>query len=376
VGQSGAHFGPPGPAASRPLPGHQPLPRYFTREIDALLSFAGDPRLAAAVGINVADLRDSETTIPLSVYYDLLERAAAVTGDPHFGLHFAVHWHEVLRHDHGAIGFLMRSSPNLRVMWDRVISFQRYWNAGDAYEVAERDDEFRLRYRSWGPGREAQRHMAEKAAAGIVAFVRDLEPECWPLSVRFPHGPMGEPSELRRVLGVAPTYGAASTEVVLPLDVVDKPMATANAALFRLCEHYLTMRLPPLPADEPHYTARVRDAVRRALPEGGISQEMIARRLGCGPRALQRRLEAEGVTLRKIVDEERRALAGVLLASQMSITEVAFLLHYSEPAAFQHAFRRWYGLSPKAWRDAVSNSTGVGAPREAPQARRVRPRVT
>src|SRR5438034_1125581 len=93
------------------IEGQQPLPRYFAREVKSLLDFAGDPTLAASVGINVAELGDPESTIPLPAYYDLLERAAARTGDPHFGLHFALRWHEALQHGRGAVSFLMLSSP-------------------------------------------------------------------------------------------------------------------------------------------------------------------------------------------------------------------------------------------------------------------------
>ncbi|HZH75350.1 MAG TPA: helix-turn-helix domain-containing protein [Archangium sp.] len=38
------------------------------------------------------------------------------------------------------------------------------------------------------------------------------------------------------------------------------------------------------------------------------------------------------------------------MESGMSIAEVAWLLGYSEPSAFHHAFKRWTGLPPEAWR--------------------------
>jgi AraC-like DNA-binding protein len=140
-------------------------------------------------------------------------------------------------------------------------------------------------------------------------------------------------------------------------------MATANAALFRLADRYLTMRLRELPEPEHGFTARVRLAVQQALAEGRCSQQTIAGFLGCQSRTLQRRLADEGTTLRAVVDEVRKARARALLESKMSVAEVSYVLGYSDPAAFQHAFRRWYGMRPKAWR---ARREGRGTRRSTP----------
>lgn len=334
-----------------------PQPRYYAREVKSLLDFAGDPTLAAAAGIDVAALDDPETTIPLTTYYELLERGAAITGGAHFGCRFARHWHEQARKiDRGAIGLLMLSSPNLRVMCEHLLRFQRYWNSGDVYEVEERGDRFTIRYRSWGPWREAHRHMAEKTVADIVVVVRAVEPAFQPLAVSFPHAANWEPCELGRMMSVCPTYGAAWTEVVLPVAVLDKELPTANSALFRLSERYLAIRSAEQPEHADEFTARVRRAVQRALAQGSCDQTAVARVLGCSARTLQRRLSNEGTTLRELVDEVRKERARALLESRKSIAEVGFELGYSEPAAFQHAFRRWYGVSPKAWAQKLEAS--------------------
>lgn len=328
----------------------QPLPRYYGLEVKSVLDFSGDPTLADAVGIDAADLDDPDATIPLLAYYELLERAAAITANTHFGCHFAVYWHTQTRHrDRGAVGLLVRSSPNLRIMCDRLLRFQRYWNSGDVYEVEERGGEFAIRYRSWGTWREAHRHMAEKTVADIIAVVRAVDPTCQPLAVSFPHGPNGGPCELERLLSVHPTYGAAWTEVVLPAAVMDKPWPASDRAIFRLSENYLTMRSGEAAPEDQEYIALVRNAAQRALSEGRLEQRSVACLLGCSGRTLQRRLAQEGTTLREIIDQIRKERARALMESKMSIAEVGFQLGYSEPAAFQHAFRRWYGVSPKRW---------------------------
>ncbi|HVK77274.1 MAG TPA: helix-turn-helix transcriptional regulator [Kofleriaceae bacterium] len=78
---------------------------------------------------------------------------------------------------------------------------------------------------------------------------------------------------------------------------------------------------------------------------------VVARRLGMSERTLQRRLKDEGTTFAVLVDEVRTDLARMYLADdRLAVYEVAFLLGFSEPSAFNRAFKRWLGTSPREYR--------------------------
>jgi AraC-like DNA-binding protein len=160
--------------------------------------------------------------------------------------------------------------------------------------------------------------MAEKTVADILAVVRTVDPACQPLAIRFPHTPKGGRCELEHLATVRPTYGAASTEVVLPAAVMDRPLPSADRAVHRLSERYLTMRLAEAADGQHSYAALVRNVVSRTLSEGRYQQQIVARSLGCTSRTLQRRLEQEGTTLREIVDQIRKERAGSLLSTGVS----------------------------------------------------------
>jgi len=58
-----------------------------------------------------------------------------------------------------------------------------------------------------------------------------------------------------------------------------------------------------------------------------------------------------GVTYTELVDETRRGMAqSYLQQSGLAISEIAYLLGYSEVSAFSRAFRKWFGVSPQAFR--------------------------
>jgi AraC-like DNA-binding protein len=66
---------------------------------------------------------------------------------------------------------------------------------------------------------------------------------------------------------------------------------------------------------------------------------------------LQRQLKEEGLTFRRLVDEARFLEARDLLGEEdVSLIEIAHELSYSDQAHFNHAFRRWAGVTPSQYR--------------------------
>ena len=74
-------------------------------------------------------------------------------------------------------------------------------------------------------------------------------------------------------------------------------------------------------------------------------------------RTFTRRLVDAGLSFSTIVDELRAKLAKTYLTqTETPIAEIAFLLDYSDQAAFTTAFKRWTGATPKAFRaDGISS---------------------
>jgi AraC-like DNA-binding protein len=78
---------------------------------------------------------------------------------------------------------------------------------------------------------------------------------------------------------------------------------------------------------------------------------MIAQQLGMSERSFRRRLAEEGTTFSEILDRLCNSLALRYLEDQrISLQQIAWLLGYSELAALNHAFKRWFGASPRSTR--------------------------
>ena len=100
---------------------------------------------------------------------------------------------------------------------------------------------------------------------------------------------------------------------------------------------------------------KVRAAVLARLEAGDTNLPEVADAVGLSARTLQRRLADAGTSLREVVDEARHEQALEELAKDdATITDIAFLLGFSETSAFDRAFRRWTGKAPAEWRAARS----------------------
>ena len=87
------------------------------------------------------------------------------------------------------------------------------------------------------------------------------------------------------------------------------------------------------------------------LAHGDADIEFVARSMATSVRSLQRRLAAAGTTYQELLDLTRRETASRYLADRaLSVSQVGYLLGYSEPAAFHRAFKRWHGSTPQEFR--------------------------
>ena len=94
--------------------------------------------------------------------------------------------------------------------------------------------------------------------------------------------------------------------------------------------------------------ARVETLLLPILHTGDASMDTIAGKMGISRQTLFRKLKAEGVTFEKVLDELRHKMAlNYLSGKKVSVNETAYLVGFSDRAAFSRAFKRWTGTSPR-----------------------------
>jgi len=99
---------------------------------------------------------------------------------------------------------------------------------------------------------------------------------------------------------------------------------------------------------------QVRHSIRQLFPFGECSAATVASLLVLHLRTLQQRLKADGTSFRALQDEVRKESAmDYLQHSNLSLTEIALQLGFSELAVFSRVFKGWTGKSPLQWRKQI-----------------------
>jgi len=140
--------------------------------------------------------------------------------------------------------------------------------------------------------------------------------------------------------------------IVIARSFLDQPMPQADPQTAAMVERQLTETLRQVVGAGRGMAAAVRD---RLLRDSGTVPTMaeVAAELHITVRTLRRQLTAEGVTFRGLLNGVRETRAAELLRGGSTIEEVARLLGYAETANFTHAFTRWRGMSPRAFRQSM-----------------------
>lgn len=166
-----------------------------------------------------------------------------------------------------------------------------------------------------------------------------------PLSVASPMAL--EPRAAYEAFFGVPVSRGPAPRLVFSAEDARRTFLTVNPGLWSFFEPALRQRLSELDANA-QVSDRLRSALLEALPAGDASMDALGRRLGLSPRTLQRRLQEEGTSFQRMLDEVRTGLARHYLAqSNMSGAQISFLLGFEDPNSFFRAFQRWTGTTPR-----------------------------
>lgn len=303
--------------------------------------------LKGVTGFDAASAHNRDAKISLALEEQLWNEAAARSGHEAFGVFAA----EIIKPGaFDVMDYAVRSAPTVRVSLDRLVRYNRLVHDVAEFSLIERSGELRIEHTFRVGGVAQNRHSAEFTIASIVTIGEQIAAaRPVPLEVEFRHG-RPDPNAvdlLTRFFGREPKFAQRVNSITLEAAWLERALPAADPALFRVIDRHAEALLAALPEATPSTADRVRRALAQGLGGGTTTLTEIATRLKMSERSLQRKLAAEGMSFDTLLDEMRRDLALRYLSDQrIAISEVAYLLGYSEPSPFHRAFKRWTGVTP------------------------------
>ena len=136
-----------------------------------------------------------------------------------------------------------------------------------------------------------------------------------------------------------------------PVAIADTPIPHASLELLNL----MIERAEKVIADsagKETLAAQVARLLINSLMGQEPDKSFIAEQLGISQRTLQRRLAKENSSYQEVLDRTRHQLAlDYLQQMQLTISDIAYLLGFTEPSAFYRAFKKWHGMTPGQYRE-------------------------
>ncbi len=145
-------------------------------------------------------------------------------------------------------------------------------------------------------------------------------------------------------------FRARRNMLVLHAADLDRPFLNYNAELLEMLDPQLDKALKEQRAQR-SISELVKWILKRLLAGARPDVSAVARELGLSDRTLQRRIDDDGTTFRKLLLEARQELAREYLnRPDIDVAEVAYLLGYEDSNSFYRAFRTWEGTTPSQLR--------------------------
>jgi AraC-like DNA-binding protein len=306
-----------------------------------------------SIGLRI-DALDATSVIHPSLEWDVLK----VIGEdvaPEKGLYIGQHYALA---GYGPLLMLLVTSPDIRTVLDQGIRFQQLTHLTGRLSLQVADRQMALCYQPQDIHTALGLLLAQCEISGTYKFIRDLykmmglaSPQ---VRIDLPFQAPQDPEQLAVYLdyyGSQVKFGAASACFWFDESVFDVKIPSADPITFRLYESKCIAELERLMSDEdaPSLIQRVQDYLEL---QTGLMPSMAetAQALNVPERTLRHQLQQLNTSYKQIREDIIKDKALRLMEyKEYSIEMIAELLGYSEPAAFNHAFKRWFGQSPRQY---------------------------
>ncbi len=175
-----------------------------------------------------------------------------------------------------------------------------------------------------------------------------------PVEVHFCHDKSLHKERFEAFFEAPVIFNAPVYKFVLDAQTLDLPCYQSNPELAHSIENWMTDYLAS--TESSPLADKVRGLLLVRAIDGEVGQAVIAAELAMSSRALQRGLKQEGHSFRGLLEGIHRDLAEKFLRQpELSLTDVCYLLGFSDQSNFTKAFKRWTGQTPTLYRQALFN---------------------
>lgn len=307
--------------------------------------------LKAATHINAKDAEDHDLTVPIDNHISLWQYAAKVMDDPALALHLSENL------DRMGIGFAKRMVLYSATLKEALRHWQQYsWMSCPAKTIRWKEEESQcvITFSQPSPSHQSI-HMVEYSFASAMVYSRSLTGlDLRPKKVCFMHPEPAYSKEYKKIFQSKVLFSQPENALFFSKKMLKLALKTPDSYMLSVLKQFADTHKARLDRNET-MRDRVIEHMVPNFPKGEVDIINTAQALFVSRSTLQRKLRQEGTSFMEVRDYTRKELAVSYLKQAFSAAEIAYLLGFSAPSAFQHSFKRWFGASPGEMRKQLTS---------------------
>jgi len=305
------------------------------------------------VGMDYQLLKDKEARYWQDNITQLWHKSVELTGDSLIGLKVGAHIHMT---SYPTLGYSLMSCKNLKESCERLFRYQQLLAEGFHFSFQKEEDDvycltFDILPCQFAPAIQA----IDATLCSFLTFIRWVTG--WriePLKAMLKRTEPENIHQFEDIFSCPIQFNSSKNCLYFSEADMEFPLPTADESISKIHDANAKRYLEQLIGGE--FSTRVRHILIEYLPSGEPKQEQIAIQLNVSSSTLKRRLLTENTNFKALLDNTREQLSVAYLKNQeLTLTEITYLLGFSENSAFNRAFKRWKGISPKQWQKNEEN---------------------
>lgn len=298
-------------------------------------------------------LYDLDDRIPFNVWCKIIKKVNEQFKKPALGLKIA----DFIKPEYaGIVSYISFSKPTLLEAIPDFIKYIRLaYDLNYMYfQIKDSEIEFCWDDHMGQPGLAVD----ECAIALLLNIVKhSIYPYHLPLKcINFLYDPPKDIAFYKNYFDCSVNFNSPTTSIVISLDSLkDIPLSQPDPYLYRILKNHADLLIGKL-EDYNEFEYKIRLCIITNIKNKKINIDIIAEQMGISQKKLREILLSYGYSFNGMLSDVRFNLAKkYLLNEKLNISEIAFLLGYSEQSVFQRSFKSWSNLTPLKWREKMKN---------------------
>jgi AraC-like DNA-binding protein len=312
------------------------------------------PIAAILLDLNIDEtlLADNSKSITGELFQQLIAALISYSTDELFGLHTAKYVQPI---SYSVLGFITMNCETLGEAISKIQPFEKLVGDMGVTELFEQDNCMGIAWRCQFPDKKVRRHMVDNCLASWLTFARYLtSDDSKPLQVSLKRKQpnLQQCAQYQAIFNCSVVFNQKTDAIIFEKSLLNLPLNKGNKELLPTLESHATAQLNEIMPKQSMVSQTKAMILKNVnTQEKEINQQTIAAQLKLSSKTLQRRLKAENITFKQLVDQVRLTKTQQLLTKTTeSLTNISALLGFSEPRSFFRWFQKHTDTTPGQYR--------------------------